>query len=127
MNTFVLDASALVKRVINEPDSPLVRAWFDRHANASFIGPYLLFAETGRTIQKKVAAQAQRETHTRLISGVHLIDVDLGVWDDVEGVTFSDAHYLHLARRLGFPLVTADKRLIAAAQRRKIPIVDIAQ
>lgn len=124
--SFVLDASALVKTVLRETRSDEVLAWFERHADEEFIAPHLLFSEVGRVVQKNLPTSSQREVHARLLSGVRLVEVDEGVWEDETRVTFYDAHYIHLARRLGAQLVTTDVKMAEAARASGVRVANLA-
>ncbi len=123
--TIVLDASILVKRVLNEPDAGVVRAWFNAQEEARFVGPTLLFAETGRVLQKTLPGTAVgqlQELHSRLMGAITLFEPSEAIWQAADALTFYDAHYIHLAAQLGATLATADDRMKSAAKKRGIPL-----
>lgn len=121
----VVDASVLVKRVLAEPDSGAVRAWFNANEGARFVGPSLLLSETGRILQKNLpnAAVAElRLLHSRLLGGMTLIEPHEAIWDAAESLSFCDAHYVHLASEMGATLATTDEHMEKAARSRDIPL-----
>ena len=125
MKTAVLDAGFLVKRLLAEPDSRRVRAWFNANVATRFVGPSLLFAESGRVLQKALAPfppTRLKALHSRLLAGIPLYAPHERVWEATEGLTFYDAHYLSLAEALGATLATTDDRLAAAARKGGVPL-----
>jgi predicted nucleic acid-binding protein len=122
-STIVIDASALVKRVLAEPDSARFRAWFNENDSARFTAPSLIFYETGRVLEKSLAgaeASELRALHSRLLAGVVLIPPSEAAWDARRDLTFYDAQYIEVAKRLDAVLLTADERMRTAASERGV-------
>jgi|ERR1041385_6931375 predicted nucleic acid-binding protein len=130
----VLDASALLKLVLDEPGSPAFRSWYAERAGEEFVAPALLFTEVGRSLQRaRLAAHgdAKPRMHALLLGNVRL-EADFAAAGAVERVwaalaaselTFMDAQYLALAQARKAPLVTADRGLAEAARRLDVAVV----
>jgi predicted nucleic acid-binding protein len=126
--TIVVDASVAAKWVLPEPGSD--RA-MQLHLNGeSMLAPNLVFAEIGNAIWKRATqgeistTEASRvlKTATRLFTTLvptpelagRALEISIALKHPIY-----DCFYLALAEREGAPLVTADKRLLAAAKRMK--------
>ena len=122
MNASVVDASAVAAILFNEPSAEQTARQL---GTSTLVAPALLAYELGNVGWKKCRkhpeqADAIRKA-LRLLAEleVHLHDVNtaevLELARRVE-LSFYDASYLWLARHLGLPLVTLDKRLQQAIQ-----------
>lgn len=118
----VADASVIVE-LLTSPDSEL----FDRRDLRTGWAPYLLDAEVGRALRRRVTAgmlpgdqgrraidrlgrlPLRRAPHAELLGRA---------WELRENVTFYDALYVALAERLDVPLLTLDARLATAPGTR---------
>jgi predicted nucleic acid-binding protein len=126
--TVVLDASALVKRILAERDSQVFRAWFTRNEESRFVAPTLIFYETGLVLEKnmpKADPSELRTLHSRLLAGIALVPPEESSWESTDGLTFYEAQYLDLAARLRAPLVTADDRMRAVAAKKGVSVPKI--
>ena len=131
---FVLDASALAKSFLDEPRSDALRAWL---GNAVAAGhdlhvPSLAASEIARIIQKErpeLDVAAHKELWRAVLLGIHVAPVDMahdGVWDTAAaGLSYYDAEYVDLARRLGATLVTADAAQVRAAAALGIDVLEL--
>ena len=126
---FVLDASALVKLVLDETGSAEFRAWYREHASDRLLGPYLLWSEVARAIQKERAgldAAEAAELHRLLVANVEFHAVtEPELWAATAGLTVYDAHYLALAKAKGVALVTADEAIKKAAKQVGVGVVGV--
>lgn len=117
MPVSVIDASALAALAFNEPEAPAVA---DVLEGETLAAPALVVYELGNTCWKKCrrypsSAAALR----RSFSDVLTLPIELFVIDPAEvlataedsNVSFYDAAYLWLSRRLNARLVTLDRRL----------------
>ena len=122
----VVDANVAIKWVVDEPDSGLARSL----ALTTLEAPDLLPIECASVLWKKAAIGdlTRREAAERLEFLLHapvtltasreLLDMALDLaleWRH----PVDDCLYIALAIRRNIPLVTADKRLAAAARKRK--------
>jgi predicted nucleic acid-binding protein len=118
--TYVLDASALVKLVVDQTGSDAVRQWYIAHAPEPKFGPYLLWSEAGRVLQKERGTLSPGElasTHRDLLATIDLRPVPEALaWKHARSLTFYDAHYVALAEGEGATLVTCDRKMAAAAK-----------
>ena len=119
MSEVVVDASFLAKLAIHEADSTEVRDWFASEAKGRFVGPDLLFHETGRALQK---AGLGRSEHQTLLSGIVLYASNPGIWEQAADLTFYDAAYVQLAKERDASLATTDNRMRLAAKQAGIPL-----
>ena len=117
----ILDASALGALLFGEPDAEAVAA---RLAGASLVAPALLLFEFGNVCLKKLRRHPDRRDallaafadFARL--AIDIAEVDPGAvlrLAEACDLTFYDASYLWLARRLDAELVTLDRQLAGAA------------
>lgn len=119
----VVDASALGAVAFDEPLGGTVR---DRLREHKLVAPAILEFELvniarTKTRQRPAEAPAIAESlRDALAFGIVIERVDLQAVLKVAvttGLSAHDASYLWLARRLGAPLVTLDKKLAAHAER----------
>jgi predicted nucleic acid-binding protein len=114
----VIDASVAVKWYVNQPDT--AKAIEIAGSGQTLIAPDLLLAETGNAFWQCVRAGLFKPADARdaLSKLPHRFDVLRRM--TAIAVTINhpvyDCFYLALARREAAPLVTADKRLAAAAK-----------
>lgn len=112
---FVVDASAFVKLVLDEPGSEDFRAWYSEH-------------KFERALQKAGPRMRPRElqaVHARLVGLVDLAPPSLDAWEFAEKLTFYDAEYVQFAAESEATLVTADPAMAAAARRLKLSVLEI--
>ena len=126
--TLVVDASVAVKWVLPEAGSD--RAAAIRAADDDLIAPSLVYAEIGNAIWRAVvrgevpAAEARRDLkvavghYRRIIPLAELADRALELAMRLRHPIY-DCFYLALAERERCALITADRRLIAAAKALK--------
>lgn len=128
MTECVVDASVLLKLVLEEEGSPAWRAWYEQAAlgNERFVAPANLYAETGRVVQRRfpeLTDDERRILHADLTTGVHLLpptpDDD---WAAARSLEFFDA--LYVAAASGRRLATADGRMAKAARARGVHLVE---
>jgi predicted nucleic acid-binding protein len=129
LTRLVVDASALVALVFQEPEGDAVR---QRLEGATVFAPELLRFELANTAWKKIrrqpddAAKILTALSQALDDRFGLIWQDVGAGDVVllahaTGMTAYDASYLWLAASLGADLVTLDDRLAKAVDRLSTP------
>jgi len=125
---FVVDSSVALKWVLAEPDSNaalVVRS----HVLAA---PEILLVECANILWTKVrASQLDLEAAGRYYSAINVVPFELAADADLAFPAFTlalelnhpayDCLYIALAQRLGVPLVTADRRLVAALRKRPAP------
>jgi len=122
--TLVVDASVAVKWVLPESDSE--RAAALRENEPDLIAPVLLVAEVGNAVWKR--ARLGELTAQDAIDAVATAIGIIGALHPLEGLAgrameiatmldhpIYDCFYLALAERENIPLMTADRRLSAAA------------
>jgi len=122
--TLVVDASIAVKWVLPESDSE--RAAALRETEPDLIAPVLLVAEVGNAVWKR--ARLGELTAQDAIDAVATAIGIIGALHPLEGLAaramkiatmldhpIYDCFYLALAERENIPLMTADRRLSAAA------------
>ena len=129
MRLIYLDASALVKLVVAEPESDaliaLVRAWPDRLSSA------LSLAEVLRALRRARYGSAERRRAQRLFTRIALVDIDRRILAaaaalDPPALRTLDAIHLATALTVGEDLgvlVTYDQRLAAAAERVDLEVL----
>lgn len=117
---WVVDASVAAKWLAPELESASAAALLDDELAA----PDLLFAEVGNILFKK-QLRAEMDPATAQLAARWLLQVPMAVYDSAglldEALALAlrlqhpayDCFYLALARRIGAPLVTADRRLYA--------------
>ena len=116
----VVDASVAAKWLAPEPESPFAAASLDDELAA----PDLIFAEVGNILWKK-QLRGEMDGATARLAARWLVQVPMavhgaaGLLDDALALALHlqhpayDCFYLALARRIGAPLLTADRRLHA--------------
>ena len=118
--TLTIDASALVKLIVREPDSAAYQALVPEGVRLS--APAHVLAETGEVISRKMRAGhvdeeqmvlivGQLETEVELISLTGLLDPAIRIALEV-GASVYDCLYVAAADRLKSQLLTADRRLV---------------
>ena len=114
-----LDSSALVKLVVQEPETPALTSYLRDHPNRVSCG--LARVEVVRAVRSHGAAAADRAR--RLLARVGILALDDILLDDAarleyESLRSLDAIHLAAARTLGdslVSLVTYDRRMAEAA------------
>lgn len=118
--TLVIDASALVKLVVLEPDSAAYMAMVPEGVRLS--APAHALAETGEVISRKMRAGfvedrqlalivSQLKDEVELIPLIDLLDAAIRIALEV-GASVYDCLYIAAADRLKSLLLTADRRLV---------------
>lgn len=135
MNRAIVDASVMVKTVVDQPltaNARTVIKSFDLSA------PSLLTAETANALLKYVrAGLSSRECAIEALEtiGRHAIDfhpVDAVVTRESFDIALDlshpiyDCYYLSLSRRLTAPFITADLRLLRKAEVAKFNVINLA-
>lgn len=117
---WVVDASVAAKWLAPEPESSIAAALLDDELAA----PDLVFAEVGNILWKK-QARGEMDPAAVHLAARWLLQVPIavhdaaGLLDDALALALQlqhpayDCFYLALARRIGAPLLTADRRLHA--------------
>ena len=125
-SVFVVDASAAVKIVFDEPGHAEYVAWRETHKDDLLLAPVLFFSETGRAIEKHVGDRRNIPTyHADVLADIQLEAPDRTTWDLSIPLTFYDAQYVQLARRTGATLVTADERMAREARAAGLDVLEI--
>lgn len=126
----VLDASALIKLIVAEPESDAFRAWYagEIDARSTFAAPGLLAYEMANLLTRNFArpsgAKPQewlRDSHQRALAGIaldHGAVVRAFAW--VPTLTAYDASYLATAAATGATLVSYDDALLKEARKSGI-------
>jgi hypothetical protein len=129
VNLVYLDASALVKLVVTEPESgalmEFLRAWPDRVSSA------LSLAEVPRALRHARFGTAERHRARRLLARLALVDVDrriLAAAAALDPPELRTLDAIHLATALAVRedlagLVTYDRRLATAAERVDLEVL----
>ena len=121
MAEYVLDASALVKALLDEEGSDRFRAWHlaRLHEGSETVAPHLLgyeMAQVGRRVGRYADAVA-------LVDGMPLHEGFAALAPYLDQLSAYDAAYLAVAAALGAPLVTYDGAMQAAARRHGIQVL----
>lgn len=128
MRRFVVDASVAIKWYIPEPESKAAIRLLGE--GCSLFSPDLLFPEVGKIVWKKIQRREMTRddghgillalSRTRIAvqsSGkLHLADHALAVATATSS-SFYDSLYVSVAALTGFPLVTADRKLLNRLDR----------
>jgi predicted nucleic acid-binding protein len=118
----VIDASALAEVVARSPRAPAVEAAF---AGEDLVAPDLIGAEVlsvlrGWLLRSMIDEPAAGRAVTNLVTAPVRRYVTSGlerdIWAMRQNVSAYDATYVALARVVGCPLLTLDRRLAAAPQ-----------
>ena len=129
MSLVYLDASALVKLVVTEPESgalmEFLRAWPDRVSSA------LSLTEVPRALRHARFGRAERQRARQLLARLALVDVDrriLAAAAALEPPELRTLDAIHLATALAVRedlagLVTYDRRLATAAERVHLEVL----
>ena len=128
----VIDASVAMKWYVEQPHSEVARQL--AAGGDLLIAPELLLAEAANAFWKYVragliGAERARAALSKLPDRLDILSPLFPLTEDALEIAVSlnhpvyDCFYLALARREGAPLVTADKRLAAAAQA--LPDVEV--
>ena len=135
MSAFVIDSSAALSWCFEDEASPELDALFEQVRDQGAVVPGLWHLEVANVL-------LQAERRGRITTGDVAIRLGLisdlpittdnettaRAWREIlalaraQGLTTYDASYLELAIRRGFPLVTKDGALIAAAGRSGVAI-----
>lgn len=117
----VVDASALAKLFLHEPESAALRSWYTTQvaSGARFAGPSLLGYEIAQTFARNLGP-LDPKTFARHVQ-VALTGFDLHAVHDQVGpflgkLTVYDASYVATAKRLSARLVTYDQAMAKVAR-----------
>lgn len=134
----VLDGSVALAWCFEDEATAEIDALFDRIAERGAHVPSLWRLEVANGLQtairrKRIDAAYRDLALSRLMAQRVTVDseTDRYAWSatvrlaEHHGLTVYDASYLELALRLGLPLATADKALIAAAQSVGLPPLEL--
>jgi predicted nucleic acid-binding protein len=128
MSLLYLDASALVKLVVAEPESSalteFLASWPDRLSSA------LSLTEIPRALRRARFGSAERQRAHRVLARISLVDVDrriLTTAASLEPPHLRTLDAIHLATALAVRedlagLVTYDRRLATAAERSDLEV-----
>lgn len=126
----VIDTSALLAVLLEEPERPALIA---ATAGVVLFAPASLPWEVGNALvaatrrKRLTAAEAERAWTACESVPLRFVDVAIGraiVLAVDFGLYAYDAYMLELARHRGFPLLTLDKRLAAAARASGLELVE---
>ena len=130
---YVLDASALAKLFLEEPESERFREWYvtEVHRGATFGAPGLVAYEVAHLLGKKVtppdgedAASWLAQRHDDVLDGIeldHRAPREVFAW--MERLSGYDASYLAAAYAAAATLVSYDAALRKAAARAGVATV----
>jgi len=139
----VVDASAGIKLILEEPHTAIMRQYFDRLFDTPPVTihvPDLFFAECAnilwKTVRRGDSTLMDSQRSLAFLSTLRLPTTPSAELNEraIEiacqfGISSYDALYVTLAERLGLPLITADNRLSAAfagSQHQVITLDSIA-
>lgn len=123
---YVLDASALAKTFLDEPESPAFRAWYRERIGegARLAAPDLLGYEIAHLMARNVGARGPFRSRVRqAVEGIQLHPAFDAVGPYVDGLTAYDASYLATAAASGAVLVTYDRALVRAGKVHRVPVI----
>jgi predicted nucleic acid-binding protein len=126
VSAFIVDASVVVKWFVPEVDSEVACQLLN--TSHDYYAPRLLFAETAKTIWKKIRREELAvDRGQRLVEDISRIAVhtvpcrglaeEARVLANATATTVYDALYLALAVRLKTRVITADERFASAVSR----------
>lgn len=126
---YVLDASALLKLVLDDEGHEAFRLWFSEQVRtrAELAAPHLLAYETGSVLQRVFADLPPEDRwtmHGDLLRAIRLVEVpvEAAFRHADAGLTFYDAAYLALAEARGDVLVTGDRAVRELAEARGVAV-----
>lgn len=136
---FVLDCSAAMTLCFEDESTSDVDVFWDTHRKSRIVVPSLWFMEVANTLvvaerRKRITRQRADESIADLLDFEFDIDTEMSGPLSVSelpdiarklGLTVYDAAYVELCERTGFPLCTLDKALAAAANKKKIKLVNM--
>lgn len=122
----VVDASAMLKLVVDEAESDAFTRWFADHQKAGgrLLAPHLLRYEFGQRLMKDVqehgwTAEKRENVHDHALRAVVYADGErITRWAPPS--TYYDAAYIALAKATEAVLVTYDKRMAKHAHKSGI-------
>lgn len=128
MSVVYLDASALVKLVVREPESVALMEFLQEHPDR--VSSALALAEVPRALRRARFGAAERRRAREVLARVALVDIDrraLAAAAAIEPPTVRTLDAIHLATALALhedlaALVTYDRRLAVAAERADLPV-----
>ncbi len=131
----VLDASVVLKWLIDEDQSEAARAFRDSHVRGEelIIVPSLLFYEVANVLRYNQSLPDGEVVHLFEIlsdlelSAMHPSFLELResmIYARIKNVSVYDATYVALARKLGCNLITADRRLARAAREPFVQLLE---
>lgn len=128
MSVVYLDASALVKLVVREPESVALMEFLREHPDR--VSSALALAEVPRALRRARFGAAERRRAREVLARVALVDIDrraLTAAAAIEPPTVRTLDAIHLATALALredlaALVTYDRRLAVAAERADLPV-----
>lgn len=129
MSLIYLDASALVKLVVAEPESPALMAFLGSRPDR--LSSTLALAEIPRALRRAGFGAAARRRARRLLTRLALVDVDrriLAAAAALQPPALRTLDAIHLATALAVredlvALVTYDRRLAAAAEHLDLEVL----
>jgi predicted nucleic acid-binding protein len=131
--SLIVDASMAVKWFVEEPGSAEAERLLEREG---LVAPSLILAEVANALWKRVGRRAATleqavvalDRIPRVLSELHAIEplcaeaIRLAVQHDHP---IYDCFYVALARREGAPLITADRKMAALAERAGLAVETI--
>ena len=128
MSAVYLDASALVKLVVREPESVALMEFLREHPDR--VSSALALAEVPRALRRARFGAAERRRAREVLARVALVDIDrraLTAAAAIEPPTVRTLDAIHLATALALredlaALVTYDRSLAVAAERADLPV-----
>ncbi|MDR1786251.1 MAG: type II toxin-antitoxin system VapC family toxin [Spirochaetaceae bacterium] len=124
----VIDASAIMAIILNEPSRDKVIAWT---RGAALVSPEMIDAEIGNGLinlfRRHKIAEADLLTAYQRFTEIPLRKVNAGITGALKiacryGIFAYDAYYLEAASRLGLPLVTLDGSMAQTGRALKLDV-----